>query len=231
VALNTSDSVEGNSSFDITSTSGSASLVYAYGDFIPVDPRMSYAGRLSAKRISGSSSFYAGYIAYDVSRAPLAGNGGTYGYFIANNVTTPLDSWTPLAGGIRGEGSALHQFPPGTRFIRPLIVMIGSGTMRIDALSIQPQVPSMIVCQLSTTNFPAVTGRSNIYTWTPSDCGGVLPTPAHVGMLSKATACGPDEDWHVLNAGEQSGPGFGFWLGSLCTPTVGVYASVVYVLR
>jgi hypothetical protein len=50
-------------------------------------------------------------------------------------------------------------------------------------------------------------------------------------MLSKATACGNDEDWVALNAGEPSGPGFYFWLGSLCTPTVAVDASVVYVLR
>jgi len=192
---------------------------------------MSYAGRLSAKRISGTGSFYAGYVAYDATRALLPGNGGGYGYFIANNVTLPLNSWTLLAGGIRGEGSALHQFPPGTRFIKPLIVMIGSGTTRIDAFSIQPQVPSTIICQLSTSNFPAVTGRANIYTWTPGDCGGVLPTPAHVGMLSKAVACGNDEDWLAINAGEQSGPGFSFWLGSLCTPTVMVNASVVYILR
>lgn len=192
---------------------------------------MSYAGRLSAKRVSGSSLFYAGYIAYDASKTPLTGNGGRYGYFIASGVSLPLENWTPLAGGIRGEGGAGDQFPPGTRFIKPVIAMAGVGAMRIDAFSIHPQVPSVIVCQLSTPSFPAATSRPNVYTWTAGDCGGVLPTRAHVGMLSKATACGNDEDWIALNAGEQSGPGFSFWLGSLCTPTVMVNASVVYVLR
>jgi hypothetical protein len=192
---------------------------------------MSYAGRISAKRVSGSSSFHAGYIAYDAGKTPLAGNGGSYGYFVANNVTLPLGIWTPLAGGIRGEGSALHQFPPGTRFIKPLIVLMGAGTTRIDAFSIQPQVPSTIICQLSTPSFSAAKNGNNVYTWAPSDCGGVLPTPAHVGMLSKAVACGTDEDWLVLNAGEQSGPGFAFWLNATCSTAGPLNVSVVYMLR
>lgn len=231
VALNASDSIEGNSSFDITSTSGTNPLYFTYGDFIPVDPRMSYAGRLSAKRVSGSSLFYAGYAAYDVSKTPLTGNGGRYGYFIASGVSPPLEIWTPFAGGIRGEGGAGDQFPPGTRFIKPVIAMAGVGAMRIDAFSIQPQVPSTVICQFSTPTFSAAKTGNNVYTWTAGDCGGVLPTRAHVGMLSKAVVCGTDEDWLVLNAGEQSGPGVAFWLNATCSSAGPINVAVVYILR
>jgi hypothetical protein len=140
IALNSTDVLEGDTSFDLTVNTGATGSVYTYGPMIPVDPSRRYRGEIAAKLITGAGTFYAGYVAYDAAGTQLTGNGGsggTYGYFIANNVTLNAN-WQRYAGSIQGEGTNLDQFPAGTRFIRPLIITnsMNIGQTRVDAFSI-----------------------------------------------------------------------------------------------
>lgn len=137
ITANTADVREGASSFDIAVSTGATGTWHSYGDFIPIDPTRRYRGRISARLITGAGTFYAGYIAYNAAKTVLSGNGGTYGYFIANGVTVPA-GWTTYDGVISGEGAALNQFPVGTRFIKPLVITnyVNIGTTRIDSFEI-----------------------------------------------------------------------------------------------
>lgn len=138
--LNTDDTLSGDTSVDITTESGATGAIYTYGDFIPIDPRMLYQGRISVKRVAGAGTFSAGYAAYDSSKAVLAGNGSTYGTFIASAVTLTTGGWMDFSGAVMGEGTASNQFPVGTRFIKPLIISNADnvGTLRLGAFSIFP---------------------------------------------------------------------------------------------
>src|SRR4051812_15098919 len=60
IALDTSDPQEGDSSFELAVTSGTTGSQYTFGDYIPVDTRHSYTGRISAKLVSGAGAFSAG---------------------------------------------------------------------------------------------------------------------------------------------------------------------------
>ena len=51
--------------------------------------------------------------------------------------------------------------------------------------------------------------------FTAAECGGRLPDSNYIGMLAKASASGPDEDWRVKQPQERNGPGVGFWDSNL----------------
>ncbi|MBS2032549.1 MAG: hypothetical protein JST54_32045 [Deltaproteobacteria bacterium] len=135
--LNPADSLSGSASFDITVSSGTSGEWSTYGDFIPVDPTHHYVGEINAKLITGAGTFYAGYVAYDANKNVLAGNGGTYGYFIANGVALTA-SWTHFKGVIAGTGTTIGTFPAGTRFIKPLVITNYNniGDTRVDGFEI-----------------------------------------------------------------------------------------------
>lgn len=134
IALDTSDPLEGDSSFEFTVTSGTTGSQYTFGDFIPVDTRRSYAGRISAKLVSGAGTFSAGVIAYDAAKAPLGAR-----HFIASAVTIG-GLWSELSGTIAGEGTGPGTFPAGTRFIKPEVFLNEGniGATRVDAFTIVP---------------------------------------------------------------------------------------------
>ncbi len=157
VTLNNTDVLEGGSSFDLTINTGATGTVYTYGDLIPIDPARRYRGELAAKLVTGAGTFFAGYVAYSAAGATLAGNGGTYGYFIASGVTLTA-GWSRYSGSIQGEGTALDQFPVGTRFIRPLVIAnyMNIGKTRVDSFSIM-EVPTVRSVPRVSQNGPADT--------------------------------------------------------------------------
>ncbi|MBS2033298.1 MAG: hypothetical protein JST54_35820 [Deltaproteobacteria bacterium] len=171
-ALNTTDVLEGDSSFDITVNTGTTGEWATFGDFIPVDPSRNYEGRISAKLVSGAGTFYAGYVAYDKSKNILAGNGGNNGYFIANGVTLTAN-WSTFTATISGEGTALTQFPVGTRFIKPLVITNYNniGDTRVDSFEIYE-----------------VTGGRYVSAWTQLTASGQNAAFAH-GMGVVPTEC------------------------------------------
>lgn len=125
VTLDSADPVEGDSSFKITVPLSTTSGSLVYGDMIPIEPGRRYKGRISAKMAQGSGPFYAGYVAYDAARVELTGNGGatgTWGNFLVNGVTLS-STWQTFTASVSGEGTALNNFPVGTRFIRPLVIV------------------------------------------------------------------------------------------------------------
>ena len=127
--LNTADVREGDSSFDITVNSGATGAISSYGGFIPVDPTRRYAGRISAKLVTGAGTFSAGVECYDAAKTDL----GTAS-FIANGVTL-TSGWTQFYGQLQGDGTG---FPAGTRFIKPRVrTNTGNiGDTRVDAFEI-----------------------------------------------------------------------------------------------
>ena len=108
--------------FTNISTSGANSSWYMIDHLIPINPNITYYGRIWAARHSGTGIFYAGYIAYNKDLTVLNGNGGTYGYFITSG-STPSANGTWYYGTISGEGSLSNTFPNNTRYIRPLIIV------------------------------------------------------------------------------------------------------------
>ncbi|GMV40973.1 MAG: hypothetical protein AMXMBFR64_26890 [Myxococcales bacterium] len=80
----------------------------------------------------------------------------------------------------------------------------------------QTQVPNdVITCRYLNSAFNQGAG-SQSRAFLAADCGGILPDSGYLGMLSHASQCGSDEDWEVRWAGEPSGPGIGWWMGSAC---------------
>jgi microcystin-dependent protein len=132
VTNETSESLDGDSSFQFTIPTGVTGAQYTYGDVIAVDTRRTYAGAISAKLVNGTGTFSAGVFAYDAAKAPL-----DYRPFMVSGVTLGA-AWTEFTGRITGEGTGAGTFPAGTRFIKPAIfVNEGNiGTTRVDALSI-----------------------------------------------------------------------------------------------
>ncbi|HYV45554.1 MAG TPA: collagen-like protein [Myxococcaceae bacterium] len=132
IALNTTDVLEGDSSFDFTVTSGATGSEYTYGDFVAVDPRQIYAGRVSSNLVTGAGTFSAGVVAYDKNKASLGSVP-----FVASAATLTQGAWTNFSGLIGGEGTNPGQFPVGTRFVKPWIAMNQGniGGTRIDALT------------------------------------------------------------------------------------------------
>jgi hypothetical protein len=59
-------------------------------------------------------------------------------------------------------------------------------------------------------------GGTATHSFTPGQCGGQLPDGDYVGFLSKASQCGGDEDWQVVQANEPGGPGVRFWTPGAC---------------
>lgn len=202
IALNTSDVLEGDSSFEVTSDTGTTGATYTYGDLIPIDPRELYRGRISAKQIAGAGTFSAGYIAYDASRAVLAGNGGTFGTFLASGVSLTTGVWTTFTGAVMGEGTAIDQFPVGTRFIQPLIITNAAdvGTTRIDAFSISRDTgnipPGAVIafdlpaCPTGWTDFAAAAGRT------------IIGAGSGSGLTPRAQGETGGEETHTLTTNE-----------------------------
>ena len=110
---------------------------YRIEQLIPINTDLTYYGRIWAARISGSGTFYAGYIAYDKNLSIITGNGGSYGYFIAAGVS-PSATGTWYYNKIQGEGTNILKFPVGTRFIKPLIITnhTTTGTMQVAGFEI-----------------------------------------------------------------------------------------------
>lgn len=138
VTLNTSDVLEGNSSFEFFVGSGTTGAQYTYGAMIPVDARRPYLGRVSARYVSGGGTFSAGIEAYDAAGTSL----GTR-YFMASAIDLPsTTTWQNYGAVIQGEGTAITQFPVGTRFVRPgIIVSNGNiGGTRIDSFDFNETV-------------------------------------------------------------------------------------------
>jgi len=158
IALNTTASEvrEGDASFTFSSTTIAEPGVIAwYGpEYIPVDPNVVYEGRISAKALNGSTIgsdftgyFSAGFIPYDSGMNQLAGNGGvnapTVGVLKCSTFLADGIAWTSFSAAsfnyytarITGEGTALNQFPVGTRYIRPCVGtnIVGIGRTVIDS--------------------------------------------------------------------------------------------------
>src|SRR5689334_7252647 len=53
IALVGADSLEGDAAFELNLTSGTTGSQYTFGDFIAVDPRRTYGGRISTKLVNG----------------------------------------------------------------------------------------------------------------------------------------------------------------------------------
>ena len=115
-----------------------AANFFRIDQLIAINTATTYYGKIWASQISGSGTFYSGYIAYDKDLNLLNGNAGTgYGYFIASAVT-PAAGGTWYEGTITGEGTAVTTFPVGTRYIKPLIITNYSttGTMQVAGFEI-----------------------------------------------------------------------------------------------
>lgn len=121
--VNTTDYLKGGGSWQFTNETWAM-----LDQLIPVDPSRTYAGRVRVKKVDGTGTFYAGYVAYDKNLNMLAGNGGTFGYFIASGVTPPTGQWTTYEGTITGTGTDINQFPAGTAYIKPLIIANYNGS-------------------------------------------------------------------------------------------------------
>ena len=93
----------------------------------------------------------------------------------------------------------------------------GGGAARYEVVFIDTTGlgEDMIICDAELLDWNPGNGSHN-YTYTPEDCGGQIPDGSYFGVLSKIRACGLDEDWNVLNAGETDGPGFSFYVSSAC---------------
>lgn len=118
------------------STGGS---LYAIDQFISVNQYTTYYGRIWAARTAGSSPCYFGCVCYDKDSVAITGtNGGTHVYFIASNVNpSATGSW--YYGNINSAQSGnASAFPPGTKYIRPLIIINngGTGTVQISNFEI-----------------------------------------------------------------------------------------------
>jgi hypothetical protein len=143
VANNTTDVRDGEVAYDFTVPAGGSGASYFYGEMIAVDPSLPYRGRISAKLLAGAGTFFAGVQAYDAAKQPLKSNEkepAEFSFFIARNEKLPNGAWTEFVGVIAGVGKALDQFPEGTRFIRPVVVVNANdvGTTRVDAFRISP---------------------------------------------------------------------------------------------
>ncbi len=136
VAVDTTDSIEGDSSFTFTVQVGGTGGGLTYGDYIPVEPGRRYRGRISAKMpSSGTGTFSAGFVAYSASKQLLVN--GTSGPFLAARVTL-TSAWQTFTGAVHGEGTAQNAFPVGTRFIRPFVTVQsgGFGYTTVDGFAI-----------------------------------------------------------------------------------------------
>lgn len=139
VIANTTDMVEGDSSFEFNVPGGTEGASFLYGDYIPVDPRQNYRGTITVKLVNGAGDFSAGFEAYDQGKVRLDANDGlTADYFIAHDEVLSTGVWTTFTGVVVGEGASLDQFPVGTRFIRPIVVVnrANIGTTLVDAFKI-----------------------------------------------------------------------------------------------
>ncbi|MFZ4631730.1 MAG: beta strand repeat-containing protein [Patescibacteria group bacterium] len=118
--------------FDTTSGGG-----YVIDQLIPIDPNVTYYGKIWAAKVSGTGVFYAGYTAYDKDGVAIAGNGGTRGYFIAS-AANPASTGAWYYNKIKGEGTNSNQFPVGTRYIKPLIIVNfnAAGVMQVGGFEI-----------------------------------------------------------------------------------------------
>jgi len=168
VVANTSDVVEGDASFEFTVPSGTQGAIFVYGDYIPVDPRAIYRGSISVKLVNGAGDFSAGVEAYDKGKTLLTANDTQPAlYVMALNQVLTTGAWTDFTGLIVGEGVGLDQFPAGTRYIRPIVVVNRNniGTTLVDALKVAPdtQVRTLARWQgyaADGTDTGALSGRS-----------------------------------------------------------------------
>jgi len=135
VSLDNADALEGGSSFDFNVTTGTTGSQYTYGDFLPIDTRRTYSGRISVKLVSGAGTFSAGVLAYDASQTLLGAR-----QFIASTASLAQGSWTEFIGTVSGEGTGPGTFPVGTRFVKPeIFVNTGNiGDTKVDAFFIVP---------------------------------------------------------------------------------------------
>ena len=141
VAANNADVIEGDASFEFNVPAGTQGGFFIYGDYIAVDPRQIYRGIISVKLVNGAGDFSAGVEAYDKAKMRLDANDTQSAvYFMAFNQTLTTGTWTNFTGVVVGEGAGLDQFPVGTRYIRPIVVVnrANIGTTLVDALKIEP---------------------------------------------------------------------------------------------
>lgn len=138
---NTTDVIEGDASFEFNVPAGTQGGYFVYGDYIAVDPRVTYVGALSVKLVNGAGDFSAGVEAYDKTKTRLDANDTQRAvFFMANQKTLTTGAWTDFTGVVVGEGTGLDQLPAGTRFIRPVVFVNRNniGTTLVDALRITP---------------------------------------------------------------------------------------------
>lgn len=128
------DSQEGDTSFEFNvSTPNAAGSCQVYGDFIEIDPTITYYGQVWAKLVGGAGNFYAGFTTYDAAKAPIDNR-----YFIANNTTLTVGTWVQLAGSIGGIGGGQNAFPAAARFVRPIVNpnFNNIGITRVDGFKV-----------------------------------------------------------------------------------------------
>ncbi len=179
------DTKEGSASFEfVTTVNGGAA--YTYGDLIPVDPSRRYEGRVWARLMNGAGTFYAGFASYDATKKLLPGNPGSFNYNLALGVTLP-SAWTLYTASFTGEGTANANFPVGTRFIKPLVVVnFGNvGATRVSGFYMS-EVGANAVEAATGLALKTCAGRTTASQWMPY--GGAGSCTMYVNV--DTTACG-----------------------------------------
>lgn len=101
------------------------------------------------------------------------------------------------------------------------------------------KIEKIIICSKVSSGAPSSFNNGNYcyYNWTPSDCGvtqaSEMPQSNCIGMLSRASHNGPDEDWAAISAGETHGsttyPNAHMqWWASNCTSSNNFNIKAVY---
>jgi len=209
---NTADVIEGDASFEFNVPTGTQGGYFAFGDYIPVDPRVTYSGALSVKLVNGAGDFSAGVEAYDKAKTRLDANDTQRAvYFVANQRTLATGTWTDFTGVLVGEGAGLDQLPVGTRFIRPVVFVNRNniGTTLVDALRITPDFSLRKIGRVQgyindATDNGLLAGRSLAYPKLGRSTGLRVTWSDNFRVLGNGLAC----RWEVLfNGAACTSPG------------------------
>lgn len=145
ITLNTTDARQGEACFQFANSDAfNTGALTSFGELIPIDPNLSYSGRVAAKLATGAGTFSAGIQAFDRNGNLLPGNGNPNAtLFITSGASLSASAYSLFTGNIQGEGTASSQFPVGTRFIRPFVITNafgggspGTGTTRLSSFEI-----------------------------------------------------------------------------------------------
>lgn len=164
------DSLEGDSSFQFENVVAAGEGVAHFGDLIPIDPTKLFFGRISANLVTGGGVFSAGIEAFDANGLSL----GVKNFIVEGSPLTPANTWHTFSGTIQGEGAGARNFPPGTRFVLPIVInndfpSTGTGTTLVSTFEFLRSERDL-------------TRGVQVFTVTSPGCG-------NVGMLTTAATC------------------------------------------